>query len=54
MFGEEPLAGLLPQVAHQEPESILRASLEQVDSFVRGAEPSDDITLLAIRKVNPI
>jgi serine phosphatase RsbU (regulator of sigma subunit) len=54
MFGEEPLARLLPEVAHQEPEGILKASLAEVDSFVRGAEPSDDITLLAIRKVNPI
>jgi len=41
-------------VASLDPDGILQASLERVDRFVAGAERSDDITLLAIRRVSPI
>lgn len=54
MFGEERCAECLLEFADQDPDDILRATLERVDTFVKGAEPSDDITLLAIRKVMPV
>jgi hypothetical protein len=52
MFGEERCEECLRAHAQHAPDQLLRAVLNSVDDFVRGAEAVDDITLLAIRKVS--
>lgn len=54
MFGEERCEACLRTHAQSDPQQILRAALGSVDDFVRGAEATDDITLLAIRRLGSL
>ena len=49
MFGDERLAAALAR-AGSEPERVVRSILDEVAAFTRGAEPYDDITLVAIAR----
>ena len=49
MFGDERLSATLAR-AGNEPELVVRAILDEVAAFTRGAEPYDDITLVAIAR----
>ncbi len=50
MFGEERMVELLQGCREAEPEELLRRAKEEVDRFVGGAEPFDDLTMLAFRR----
>lgn len=52
MYTESRLDKFLLKNAHRSPQEILDASLASVEEFVDGAEPSDDITLLSIRRLH--
>ncbi len=54
MFGEERCMDGLRVSAGADPAGMLSSQLANVKTFVRGAEPSDDITLIAIRRVSPL
>jgi len=49
LFGEERLKDAVRGQAHLSPESLTQRVVGEVARFANGAEPSDDITLLAIR-----
>jgi sigma-B regulation protein RsbU (phosphoserine phosphatase) len=49
LFGDERLTRVL-EAAGGEPESVVRTILDEVAAFTRGAEPYDDITLVAIAR----
>ncbi len=51
-YGDERLANLLPQL-DPEPEPLLKAVDHSVRDFVKEAEQSDDLTMLAIRYRKP-
>jgi serine phosphatase RsbU (regulator of sigma subunit) len=51
MFTEARLDKFLQANASQSPQEIMDATLAVVDEFVGGAEASDDITLLSIRRL---
>ena len=52
MFGEDRSLDCLREVASLDPEDVLRTTLAKVDAFVEGAEASDDITLVAMRRTS--
>lgn len=52
MFGETRSLDCLRDVAALDPENVLRSTLAKVDAFVEGAEASDDITLVAVRRTS--
>jgi len=49
LFGEERLDRSLQQRAGGAPAEVIRHVLRAVDDFTRGAPPSDDVTMLALR-----
>ncbi|HRS82509.1 MAG TPA: SpoIIE family protein phosphatase [Smithellaceae bacterium] len=49
LFGEKRLKAVLTRLQDQEPEAICRGVLEEIAHFVGQSEPSDDITMLALR-----
>jgi len=49
LFGEKRLKAVLSRLQDQEPEAICRGVLEEIAHFVGQSEPSDDITMLALR-----
>jgi sigma-B regulation protein RsbU (phosphoserine phosphatase) len=53
LFGEERITLLLRDAYDHHPDRLLRLALERVRDFTRGAEQSDDITLLAILRETP-
>ena len=53
MFGEARLAALRAANADQSAEALLAAIDTAVRDFMAGAEPSDDIAMLAIKRDNP-
>jgi len=53
MFGLARIEERLRAVAGQSPQQVLSAALQAVEEFARGAEASDDITLLAIQRAAP-
>ena len=52
MFGEARLDKLLQDNITASPDELLAEALSSVELFVDGAEASDDITLLSIRRTN--
>jgi phosphoserine phosphatase RsbU/P len=51
MFGEERLIETLSSHAHYDADSLVEAVIRNVDTFVDGAQQSDDITVLVFRRV---
>ena len=49
LFGEKRLAAALSRLRDSDPEGICRGLLEELAHFVGQSEPSDDITMLAVR-----
>jgi len=49
LFGEERLKGAIQGQSGLSPEKLTQRVVAEVARFASGAEPSDDITLLAIR-----
>ena len=49
LFGEERLKQALQGQARLSPETLTQRVVEEVAKFAAGAEPSDDITLLAVK-----
>ena len=49
LFGEERLKGAIQGQSGLSPETLTQRVVAEVTRFASGAEPSDDITLLAIR-----
>ena len=49
LFGDDRLKTALLRVREQEPEAICRGIMEDLAHFVGQSEPSDDITMLALR-----
>ena len=52
-FGEERMMERLRSLGHT-PHAVVDGMTEAVHTFVAGAEPSDDLTMLAIQFVHPI
>ncbi len=50
MFGEDRCTACLRAAIGERPEAVLEKALHEVEGFVRGAEPTDDITLMAMRR----
>lgn len=50
MFGEERLLEVVQQNRHCSAQDILHEVSQEVDSFVDGAEPADDVTLVVARR----
>jgi sigma-B regulation protein RsbU (phosphoserine phosphatase) len=48
-FGDARLVQALKDLADRTPEEMVKAVVDQVKAFEAGADPSDDLTLLAIR-----
>lgn len=48
-FGDDRLVQALKDLAGRTPQEMVRAVINQVKAFEAGADPSDDLTLLAIR-----
>ncbi len=53
LFGEERLLTGLNRTPEADPEQSLKNVKKEIDSFVAGAEPFDDITMLGIRYNGP-
>jgi sigma-B regulation protein RsbU (phosphoserine phosphatase) len=51
LFGEERLLEAMTNRASQTAEKLTESVVEKVEDFVREAERSDDITLLAIKRL---
>jgi serine phosphatase RsbU (regulator of sigma subunit) len=51
MFGEDNIGQVLQAAPGEEPRAFLDRVLETVQGFAGSAEPSDDITLVAVRRV---
>jgi sigma-B regulation protein RsbU (phosphoserine phosphatase) len=49
LFEEQRLVELMTAHPYEGPEELVKATLKGVESFARGAEQSDDITLLALQ-----
>lgn len=52
MFGEERLAALREKHAGESAEELLAAIETAVRAFIAGGEPTDDLTMLAVKRVN--
>jgi sigma-B regulation protein RsbU (phosphoserine phosphatase) len=53
LYGEERLIEVLQGMTQAEPEMLLESVRKEVEAFVRGADPSDDITMLALQYLAP-
>jgi sigma-B regulation protein RsbU (phosphoserine phosphatase) len=51
LYGEERLLDFARRAQHEDAKTIVQLLREDVASFVDGAEQSDDITILALRRV---
>ncbi len=50
LYGEERLLAAMPQAATQSCQALIEHLVTEVKAFVDGAEQSDDITMLAVRR----
>ena len=49
MFGDSRLSEVLPDIMQRHSTSFRKTILESIETFIRGASPADDITLLLVR-----
>ncbi len=52
MFGEQRLLEIVRRHRHRSAQDILREISQELDSFIAGAEPADDITLVVARRLS--
>lgn len=51
-YGVDRITGLVRQNAAQSPSRLIASCLDDLRSFVNGGSPQDDLTLLALRRLN--